>query len=606
MDTIPRRRSGLVDIVSVLALYGILFAAMLVFSQGMAAGLSPAASAPFGISAAILIVLSASLLGLILLFVLRLLRPTAPAAAGGRFRARLAGYFLAVASLASIPQALVSWQAVGAAAGTWFNARIEAAAAGAERLSLDYAGLMEENLKRIAVSVLPGMASRYLPDRPQALLALLQAEDSRVAALQAFSLGGQPVRELAFAGQAAYRENPTAAAAFGEGALPSIQSRQGYAIRYLKVTDSRAGPCSVLLSMEFPSEWSAIAEDIHVAARESAGISAAIPRFRAALAMMYFLLATPLVLTALLFALVAADKAVKPLASLERATAAVAAGDLSTRLLTRPRDDFSGLITAFNRMVAELSRSRSSMAHAEKLSAWQDIAQKLAHEIKNPLTPIRLSAERVLKRHRTSPGSASEIIEPAMLSIIQEVDGLSALLEEFRDFARLPEPQAEWTDLGGVAAEVARSFASSHPGVRIELEGVPAGMVIRADRGHLRQMFMNLFMNAIEAMSGQGRVSVRSDLVKRSDSSYCRIQVSDTGPGIPADIRERLFTPYFTTKEKGTGLGLSIVEHIVMDHKGEIWFESGEGAGTTFFIDLPVDDEAGREPRGEHADRTGD
>jgi two-component system nitrogen regulation sensor histidine kinase NtrY len=138
-------------------------------------------------------------------------------------------------------------------------------------------------------------------------------------------------------------------------------------------------------------------------------------------------------------------------------------------------------------------------------------------------------------------------------------------------------------------------YASSHPAVAIDYSALDPDYVLRADRGHLRQLFVNLLGNAIDAMGGTGSVWILADLVKRSNTSYCRIQVRDSGAGIPEEIQDRLFTPYFTTKENGTGLGLSIVEHIVIDHKGEIWFESEPGKGTTFFIDLP----AGEEPSAE-------
>jgi len=604
MEPLSRRRSGFFDLFSVVDLYCILSAAELVFSRGLAENLS-GAGAPLGATAAILIALSCAIAALAVYSVVRSARSRDGSAAGGRFRIRLIGLFAAVALLASAPQALVFWSALDGAASTWFNARIEGAIKGGERLSLDYADLMRENLAAVAERSLPGLAPRYAPDDAEGLLSRLRDLDPRIAAAQIFPAEGGRAAPASSAGAEPYWERFSGAAMYGDGELPSRDTQGGYAIRYRKETDAGGRRWAVVIALEFPAYWTAISEDLNAASRESSAVSAVIPRYRTALALLYVLLAAPLLLAAALFAAVASDLASKPLDAIERAISGVASGELGTRLLARPRDDFAGLMTSFNRMVADLGRSRSAIVQAEKLSAWQDIAQKLAHEIKNPLTPIRLSAERVLKRHRAEPASTSEILEPAMLSIIQEVDGLAALLEEFRDFARLPEPQFEWTDLGGVASEVARSLASGHPGVRIDLAGIAPGVVIRADRGHIRQLFMNLFLNAIDAMEGEGSISVRSDLVKRPESRYCRIQISDTGPGIPASLKDKLFTPYFTTKQKGTGLGLSIVEHIVIDHKGEVWFESEEGSGATFFIDLPVDDAMGNADRGDHANRIG-
>jgi two-component system, NtrC family, nitrogen regulation sensor histidine kinase NtrY len=591
LDALSRKRSTIVDVLSVLALYGILFIAILIFTTGLASNMVPGASVPFGTSTVILVALSAALVALIGYFIARTARSRGVKGPGGKFRLRLVGYFIAVAVLASLPQALVFWNALNDATGTWFNARIEKAVRGGERLALGYAELVRADARSIAETLVPVAAPPYAPDGAEGLLETLRDADGRIASVQILPVGyGRGTEESSSAGEALFWETASTMAAYGEGELPSRDTQAGYAIRYLKEIRSGGRRYAVILGMRFPDSWTGDSEAIHGAAREAAAISAAMPRYRGILALLYILLASPLLLASVLFALVASDLAARPLAAIERATGRVAAGDLGTRLLSRPQDDFSDLMTSFNRMVADLEHSRSAIVQAGKVSAWQDIAQKLAHELKNPLTPIRLSAERVLKRYRADPATAVEILEPAMLSIIQEVDGLSGLLEEFRDFARLPEPQFEWTDIGGVASEVARSFSASHPGVLFDISGIAAGMLIRADRGHIRQLFLNLFLNAIDAMNGEGLVAVKSDLVKRSDSRYCRIQISDTGPGITADLRDKLFTPYFTTKEKGTGLGLSIVEHIVIDHKGEVWFESEEGSGATFFIDLPVDD----------------
>jgi two-component system, NtrC family, nitrogen regulation sensor histidine kinase NtrY len=552
------------------------------------------------------VILSLALLSMALYFIFRLLKSRQRGDSGNRLRFRLVGYFLAVVLLASAPQALLFWRAVSSVAEAWFNARIERAIEGGERLSLDYAEFMRSDLEGVATEEMPSYAERYLPSRVDALMARMRRSHPRLVSIQAFAYSSPgTLAEIYFSGTEEHRISENSARLFGEGELPSVTVDSSYALRYLKEIQAGGTRYAVVLSAAFPDSWTGISEDIHAAAKESRNISAGVPRYRSLLLLLYAIFALPLILASILFALSASDSVVKPIMALERATSRVAEGDFGVRLLTRAQDDFAALITSFNRMVGELQRFRTAILQAEKINVWQDIAQKLAHEIKNPLTPIKLSAERVLKRHRADPAGTGEILEPAMVAIIQEVDGLSSLLSEFRDFARLPEPQFEWTDLRDVAGEVARSYASSHPRVAIDVSGVPAGTTLRADRGHLRQAFMNLFINAIEAMSGEGRIDVRSDLVKRSDSSYCRIQVRDTGPGVPEGIRDRLFSPYFTTKESGTGLGLSIVEHIVIDHKGEVWFETEAGAGTTFFIDLPVDEPRGAGTPEGHAHRSG-
>jgi nitrogen fixation/metabolism regulation signal transduction histidine kinase len=218
------------------------------------------------------------------------------------------------------------------------------------------------------------------------------------------------------------------------------------------------------------------------------------------------------------------------------------------------------------------------------------MAQQLAHEIKNPLTPIKLSAERVLRRWRNEPEKIGEILEGSMLAIIQETEGLSTLLTEFRTLSGPVEPSKTWTNLKETSAEIIGPYRISHPLVQFEIEHIDPNISVKIDKRRLSQVLTNLIINAIDAMNGKGRIEIRADVVKKRDIRYCRLSVKDSGKGIGKQEGQLIFTPYFTTKDSGTGLGLPIVERIVNDHGGAIWFNSAEGMGTTFFVDLPVDD----------------
>jgi signal transduction histidine kinase len=176
-----------------------------------------------------------------------------------------------------------------------------------------------------------------------------------------------------------------------------------------------------------------------------------------------------------------------------------------------------------------------------------------------------------------------------MLAIIQEVEGLSTLLTEFRTLSRPIEPARTWTPLREAIEEAVIPYRSSHPGVNIDTRYIQDDVSIKMDKRHINQVLANLIINGIDAMDGKGGIEIRTDLVKKRESRYCRMSVRDSGKGIARKDRDRIFTPYFTTKESGTGLGLPIVERIVNDHGGTIWFNSAEGAGTTFFIDFPLD-----------------
>jgi nitrogen fixation/metabolism regulation signal transduction histidine kinase len=304
----------------------------------------------------------------------------------------------------------------------------------------------------------------------------------------------------------------------------------------------------------------------------------------------------PTLLMTTIIAISFTRRVTQPLVDLAEATHRVAEGDFSIQILARRGDELGVLISSFNAMVRDLEKSREALIKAEKISIWQNMAQQLAHEIKNPLTPIKLSAERVLRRWENHPERIGEILESSMLAIIQEVEGLSTLLTEFRTLSRPMEPSESSTEVRETVEESAAPYRSSHPNIRFQTSHVAVGMVVKIDKHRLNQILTNLFINAIDAMGGQGSIEIRTDLVQKRESRYCRLSIRDTGKGISKREGSLVFTPYFTTKETGTGLGLPIVERIVNDHGGSIWFNSAEGMGTTFFIDLPVNSDLLVEP----------
>jgi nitrogen fixation/metabolism regulation signal transduction histidine kinase len=253
-------------------------------------------------------------------------------------------------------------------------------------------------------------------------------------------------------------------------------------------------------------------------------------------------------------------------------------------------------------MVSELSHSREKLKQTEKISAWQEIAQRLAHEIKNPLTPIKLSAQRILKKYPVEPeagagrradrglpgsGEFRRVLQASVSSIVREVDNLNDLLVEFREFARLPLPRLQSVHLREPVGEVTQMYRNLSTDVKIDSSHISEDSVIKADPGQIRQVLANLIRNAVQAMPDGGEISIRSAVVHKENRRFCRIWIKDNGSGIPEEIRARVFEPYFTSKKDGVGLGLAIVERIVFDHDGNIWFETQEGVGTTFIIDLP-------------------
>jgi len=228
------------------------------------------------------------------------------------------------------------------------------------------------------------------------------------------------------------------------------------------------------------------------------------------------------------------------------------------------------------------------LKQSERLQTWQEIAQRMAHEIKNPLTPIKLSAERILRKYHQNSPDFGNILEESSVTIIQEVGAISKLLTEFRDFARLPQPRLEPLKLKELILHTWQIYAGVTK-VALDVSDLSDEVTVRVDQGQFMQVFKNLFQNAIDAMALQtaGTIQVRAFSIDRMGSPLVRIQVRDEGNGIPSENLKDIFAPYFTTKKTGSGLGLAIVEKIILDHSGRIWAESQPGAGSSFFIDLP-------------------
>lgn len=279
-----------------------------------------------------------------------------------------------------------------------------------------------------------------------------------------------------------------------------------------------------------------------------------------------------------------------PIVDIERATQRVAGGDFSVRLYSDKNNNFGLLTNSFNKMVFDLEKLQKNSSHFNKMKAWQDIARRMAHEINNPLTPIRLSAERMLRKYQRDPENFEGVLEKSVHVIISEVENLQLLLNDFRAFSKLPEPKFENLCLLKLLEEAAHLYQDLHEKETvIDLERVDPGLMLYVDKGQIKQVFSNLIKNAIEAFDEKGEINISTTLVSLQNLKYCRIIVQDNGKGIPQDLLDNIFIPYYTTKTEGTGLGLSIVERIVFTHKGRIKVMSNTGKGTTFVIDLPLE-----------------
>ena len=316
-------------------------------------------------------------------------------------------------------------------------------------------------------------------------------------------------------------------------------------------------------------------------------------------------LATLLVIFAFAwFALYLSKRITVPLQALVEGAAAVSEGNLAHRVNCPAFDELGSLVTSFNRMTADLEENEKRIYQMERAAAWQEVAQRLAHEIKNPLTPIRLSAERILNRYeKIAPAAPTNLPTPqseefarfgqlltdCVQSILQEADSLKNLVDEFSRFARLPEARPKKADIRVIIENALQLYDGRIPDIRI-LKEFDADMPrLQLDPEQMKRVFINLFDNAIEAMSQNTdcrTLSIHTFLDRIQGTA--RIEISDNGRGFYEENHDNIFLPYFSTRKGGTGLGLAIVRQIITDHRGSIYAEANTPAGTRIIIDLPL------------------
>jgi signal transduction histidine kinase len=298
------------------------------------------------------------------------------------------------------------------------------------------------------------------------------------------------------------------------------------------------------------------------------------------------------ILVAVLASLWFAARVTRPVVSLAEAAKRVAAGDLGAKVEVKSRDELGELAVAFNRMTEDLVQQKDRTLQAERVAAWRELARRLAHELKNPLFPLQVTVENLLRAKQKSPEIFEEVFQESTATLLAEIDNLKTIIGRFSEFSRMPQPQRKPTQVNDVVVSVLRVFHAQLRNdekeknqIKLRTELADPLPEISADPDLLYRALQNLVLNAIDAMPQGGELTIRTAAL----GDHIELSVSDTGSGLTSEECERLFTPYYTTKQHGTGLGLAIVQSVVSDHGGKISVESTKEKGTTFRIELPCD-----------------
>ena len=274
----------------------------------------------------------------------------------------------------------------------------------------------------------------------------------------------------------------------------------------------------------------------------------------------------------------------KPLRLLQTNLSLIRFGKKNQTIDYNKNDEIGALVKEYNKKLMELEQTADQLAKSERESAWRDMAKQVAHEIKNPLTPMKLSIQQMMRVFEKENPEAKIKIDRLANSLIEQIDGLTKIANEFSNFAQMPTPLLEKVELIEICKNVISLFSQDE--YTITFSTNENEVYISADKDQLIRAINNLLKNSIQAFEFDrpGEINISVQLTNEN----CLIKIQDNGSGIPLNQQNKIFVPYFTTKSTGTGIGLSITKQIIENHNGTINFQTTENSGTIFTIELPI------------------
>jgi len=496
---------------------------------------------------------------------------------GSRLRFRLTVSFLLVALIPIIPLSIISNNLISRSINLWFMSGIEESLIDAINVSK----LLYKEYFDDAVSEFKSRYSRYsLNELPKVL------EVNNPVKIDGIFIYDKSDNNL----QKIYADRFVKDIEFSEKNFSNIKNswiRISFNGNSFIITPILFENTKILLIRKLPPQMVAYSNSISKGLQSYRTLKIMRKPIKKAMIILFYIVVTlPFLLLSFYLSLFISEDITTPIKELVVATEKIADNKFDYRVELESKNELKTLIDAFNDMVDELRINREIIKYSERSHAWQDIAKKLAHEIKNPLTPIKLSAERILKQYKNED-EYKKVLEKGIRTIIDEVNNINEMVSEFSNFARLPSTKMENVNVVEMLKQLISFLSGSYKDIGFDINAPKDNILIFVDKNQIRRALLNIIYNSINAIKEADKPNGRIEMaiLLKGENNRVIIAVSDNGPGIDDEIKDKIFNPYFSKIGKGSGLGLAIVEKIVYDNKGRIWFDSKPGR-TTFFMEF--------------------
>lgn len=493
---------------------------------------------------------------------------------GAKLRFRLTMYFLLVAIIPIIPLSVVSNNLISKSINLWFLSGIESSLLDAIEVSKELYGNMVEESKREVMLKFSDLKKK------------LENNDSninfnRLDYIYLFDYKSRKIKKL-------YSKNRSGAFPLKREDVLSLKEKKWIKRSFDKkeylLGSINTPEGSYIIIRKVPDRIVSYTLAISKGLQRYRTLKIIRKPIKGMIILFYVVITLPFLLLSFYLSLFISKEITNPIRELVIATEKVASNELDYRVDIESKDELKVLIDSFNSMIEELRINRELIKYSERSSAWQDIARKLAHEIKNPLTPIKLSAERMLKQYKRDD-DYKKILKKGISTIIDEVNSINEMVSEFSSFARLPSTKMEKVNIVETIKQIVGFLSESYKGIKFSFSYIESPVFLFVDKNQFRRAVLNIIYNSINAVSPDGG-KINIDIsYRQKDKNRVVISITDNGTGIDEEIKDKIFNPYFSKNGKGSGLGLAIVEKIIYDNKGRIWFESIPGK-TTFYMEF--------------------